>query len=107
MSLPSVILGDYRLHRFFKRMGRDLRILIPLIILISSCLIPSVGRVNAIVSNGTKIIDPHLQIESLFKGISNPTSMAFLGNDDILVLEKNEGTVKRIVNGTYDCRALA
>ena len=88
-------------------MGRDLRILIPLIILISSCLIPSVGRVNAIVSNGTKIIDPHLQIESLFKGISNPTSMAFLGNDDILVLEKNEGTVKRIVNGTYDCRALA
>src|SRR5918995_5781209 len=26
--------------------------------------------------------------------------MAFLGPDDILVLEKNEGTVKRIVNGT-------
>lgn len=26
--------------------------------------------------------------------------MAFLGPDDILILEKNEGTVKRIVNGT-------
>lgn len=79
-------------------MGSGLRILIPLIILISNCLIPS--AVNAIVSNSAKIIDPHLQIESLFKGISNPTSMAFLGKDDILVLEKNEGTVKRIVNGT-------
>ena len=26
--------------------------------------------------------------------------MAFLGDNDILVLEKNEGTVRRIVNGT-------
>jgi aldose sugar dehydrogenase len=29
-----------------------------------------------------------------------PTSMAFLGPDDILVLEKNAGTVRRIVNNT-------
>ena len=26
--------------------------------------------------------------------------MAFLGPDDILALEKNQGTVKRIINGT-------
>ena len=26
--------------------------------------------------------------------------MAFLGPDDILVLEKNNGTVRRIINGT-------
>ena len=32
--------------------------------------------------------------------IKFPTSMAFLGYVDILVLEKNEGTVKRIINGT-------
>jgi len=44
-------------------------------------------------------IDPTLQIESVFKGIDFPTSMAFLDKDDILVLEKNHGTVKRIVNG--------
>jgi aldose sugar dehydrogenase len=28
-----------------------------------------------------------------------PTTMAFLGSDDMLVLEKNKGTVQRIVNG--------
>jgi glucose/arabinose dehydrogenase len=32
-------------------------------------------------------------------GLEFPTSMAFLGPDDILVLEKEKGTVQRIVNG--------
>jgi glucose/arabinose dehydrogenase len=32
-------------------------------------------------------------------GLKFPTSMVFLGPDDILVLEKNNGTVRRIVNG--------
>ena len=35
----------------------------------------------------------------VFKGSGYPTSMAFLGPNDILVLEKNTGMVKRIVNG--------
>ncbi|MDQ4101181.1 MAG: PQQ-dependent sugar dehydrogenase [Thermoproteota archaeon] len=39
-------------------------------------------------------------LEPVFHGIRFPTSMAFLGPDDILVLEKNDGTVRRIVNGT-------
>jgi glucose/arabinose dehydrogenase len=41
----------------------------------------------------------NLQIEKVSDGINFPTSMAFLGPDDILVLEKNEGTVKRTLNG--------
>jgi len=44
--------------------------------------------------------EPDLKIEVVFKGLKFPTSMAFLGPNDILVLEKNNGTVKRIVNGT-------
>jgi aldose sugar dehydrogenase len=44
--------------------------------------------------------DSRLVVETVFQGIRFPTSMDFLGPDDILVLEKNEGTVKRIVNGT-------
>jgi aldose sugar dehydrogenase len=39
-------------------------------------------------------------LEPVFHGIKFPTSMTFLGPDDILVLEKNNGTVMRIVNGT-------
>jgi glucose/arabinose dehydrogenase len=44
--------------------------------------------------------DPNLALELVAKGIKFPTSMAFLDKDDILVLEKNDGTVKRILNGT-------
>jgi glucose/arabinose dehydrogenase len=42
----------------------------------------------------------NLKIETVFKGdLESPTSMAFLGPNDILVLEKNGGAVQRIVNG--------
>ena len=41
-----------------------------------------------------------LKVESIFKGIDLPTTIAFLGPDDILVLEKNNGIVRRIQNGT-------
>lgn len=44
--------------------------------------------------------DPNFHAENVYSGIDFPTSMAFLAADDILVLEKNEGTVKRIINNT-------
>src|SRR5918912_1978525 len=49
---------------------------------------------------GPIINDPKLKAEVIFKGLNFPTSMAFLDPNDILVLEKNDGTVRRIVNGT-------
>jgi len=45
------------------------------------------------------IEDQNLKVEVLAEGLNSPTSMAFLGPNDILVLEKNNGTVKRIVDG--------
>jgi glucose/arabinose dehydrogenase len=45
------------------------------------------------------IRDPNLEIEIIYTGIKFPTNMAFLGSNDILALEKNEGTVKRITDG--------
>ena len=48
---------------------------------------------------GPSINDHNLKVQVVFRGIKFPTSMAFLGPNDILVLEKNEGTVQRIVNG--------
>ena len=45
------------------------------------------------------IRDSNLGAEIIFKGIKFPTNMAFLGPNDILVLEKNEGTIKRIMDG--------
>ena len=44
--------------------------------------------------------DSNLAVQVVASGLRHPTSMAFLGNNDILVLEKEHGTVRRIVNGT-------
>ena len=46
-----------------------------------------------------KILDSHLKVEQVVGGLDTPTTMAFLGPNDILVLEKDKGTVQRIVNG--------
>ena len=46
------------------------------------------------------IKDPNLGVELVSSDVLElPTSMAFLGPDDILVLEKEKGTVQRIING--------
>ena len=49
---------------------------------------------NPIIKN-----NPNLRVEEVSDGLDFPTSMAFLGPDDILVLEKNDGTVRRVLNG--------
>jgi aldose sugar dehydrogenase len=43
--------------------------------------------------------DPNLKIELISEGLQLPTQMAFIGPNDVLVLEKDTGMVKRIVNG--------
>jgi glucose/arabinose dehydrogenase len=43
--------------------------------------------------------DTNLMVETVTTGLSSPTSMAFLAPNDVLVLEKNKGTVQRIKNG--------
>jgi glucose/arabinose dehydrogenase len=45
-------------------------------------------------------------VERVAEGIKFPTSMAFLAKDDILVLEKNNGTIKRIIDGQVQTEPL-
>ena len=47
-----------------------------------------------------QIFDINLKADIVFQGLDFPTSFAFLGPDDMLVLEKNSGQVRRIVNGS-------
>ena len=44
--------------------------------------------------------DTNLAADKIVTGLNFPTDMAFLGPDDVLVIEKNQGKVWRIVNGT-------
>src|SRR6266498_4615513 len=46
-----------------------------------------------------KLPDSHLKVEEVVTGLDTPTTMAFLGPNDILVLEKDKGTVQRIIDG--------
>ena len=55
---------------------------------------------------GPTILDANLRAEVVFRGLRYPTSMAFLGPNDILITEKDAGTVRRIVNGTELQQAL-
>ena len=43
--------------------------------------------------------DASLIVEVVGRDLDYPTSMTFVGTDDILVLEKDKGTVKRIIDG--------
>ena len=45
------------------------------------------------------IFNSNLKVEPVIRGLHAPTAMAFIGPDDILVLEKNNGKVERITNG--------
>ena len=45
-----------------------------------------------------QIIDPNLTVEVVADGLNMPTTMAFLGKDDFLILQKN-GSLVRIVDG--------
>ena len=40
-----------------------------------------------------------MRVEPVVEGLEFPTTMAFLGPDDFLVLEKEKGTVQRVING--------
>ena len=52
-----------------------------------------------IAPQGPTLINPSLKAELVSQGLKAPTSMIFLGGNDVLVTEKNTGIVQRIVSG--------
>jgi len=45
------------------------------------------------------LTDPNLSVTEITSGLSSPTTMAFIGTDDILVLQKYNGQVRRVIGG--------
>jgi glucose/arabinose dehydrogenase len=52
-----------------------------------------------VTSSNPVVNDPNLTVNLYFRGLKAPSSMIFLAPNDILVTQKNQGTVERIVNG--------
>src|SRR5207302_8823997 len=57
-------------------------------------------------STGPAMLDPNLSVKTVVNGLSQPTTMAFIGNNDFLVLEKNTGKVQRVINGAVQSTVL-
>src|SRR5919199_492856 len=69
------------------------------LLLVITISIGNTNKFNLALAQPTIAKDPNLKVELVAQGLKLPTSMAFLGPNDILVLEKESGTVQRIVNG--------
>jgi aldose sugar dehydrogenase len=76
-------------------------------LLILACIIPhqlakaqeKFAKTEFVEQGKPKLFDSNLKITTIAEGLSTPTTMAFVGPNDILVLEKDTGMIKRIVNG--------
>jgi aldose sugar dehydrogenase len=69
------------------------------------CLVPAlVGPVLA--QDAPQLVDSNLSVRTVATGLGSPTSMAFIGTNDILVLEKATGRVRRVTNGTVQATAV-
>ena len=69
------------------------------LVLVTTMSIGAINKVNLALAQPTIAKDPNLKLELVAQGLKLPTSMAFLGPNDILVLEKESGTVQRIIDG--------
>jgi glucose/arabinose dehydrogenase len=52
------------------------------------------------------VVDPNLGVRTAASGLDQPISLAFLGPNDMLVLEKASGKVQRVVNGVVQSTVL-
>jgi glucose/arabinose dehydrogenase len=52
------------------------------------------------------VLDPNLAVRTAASGLTIPISMAFLGPNDMFVLEKDSGKVQRVVNGAVESTVL-
>jgi len=52
------------------------------------------------------MLDPNLTVTTVLTGLNQPTSLAFIGDNDFFVLEKTTGKVQRVVNGVLTSSVL-
>ena len=87
----TIAMGSLTLMRWlFKRCGW-----------ISRGVITAIASFLVVLPNGSAqtVTDPTLQVTEVVGGLSQPTTMAFIGPGDILVLQKSDGRVRRVTHG--------
>ena len=59
-----------------------------------------------ILSNHPRVLVPNLDVRTVVAGLVTPIAVAFIGENDMLVLEKNTGKVLRVTDGVVEGTAL-
>jgi glucose/arabinose dehydrogenase len=77
-----------------------------LFVLLATLLVSSSRGTVVAQAVDPSVVDLDLAVRTVVSGLSQPTSMAFLGANDILVLEKATGKVQRVVNGVIQSTVL-
>jgi len=62
-------------------------------------VLSALACVPALPGSQQQLVDPGLQFEELVAGLDEPTTMAFIGPDDLLILQKKDGRVLRVLDG--------
>jgi glucose/arabinose dehydrogenase len=57
------------------------------------------GVLPVAASAAPTVLDPNLEVRTVVSGLVTPSSLAFIGANDFLVVEKNTGKVVRVSNG--------
>jgi aldose sugar dehydrogenase len=77
-------------------MGRQMRAMWRVVVL---AVAAPLAFATAAPAQEPELLDPDLEVRTAVSGLSQPISMAFIGKDDMLVLEKASGQVKRVDDG--------
>lgn len=52
------------------------------------------------------VVDPRLEVQSVAQGLEAPIGIAFIAEDDMFVIEKASGRIRRVTGGTVGATAL-
>jgi glucose/arabinose dehydrogenase len=75
--------------------------------LVAVVLLSTSDRVEAqLPASAPSMLHPDLAVRTVVSGLTTPSTIAFLGANDILVLEKNTGMVRRVENGIIGATVL-
>ncbi len=77
-----------------------------LLLLIGLVLLGERTNVKVTAQAGPQMLVPDLGVRTTIADLITPISMAFLGPNDFLILEKNTGQVKRVVNNAVQSTVL-
>jgi glucose/arabinose dehydrogenase len=71
-----------------------------------AALVIAAGGLSEAQAQPPEVVDTDLRVRTVVSGLIEPTTMAFLGRDDFLILEKSTGRVQRIVDGSVHSTVL-